>query len=48
MLRAFKVKKLVSLLAISALVTGASKEAQVIQMTQEIVLDQVFYIYYPM
>ena len=40
-----KAKKLVSVLAISTLVTGANKEAQVIQKV--IALDRVSCIYYP-
>ena len=47
--KASKAKKLVSVLAISASVTGANKEAQVIQVTQgreEVILDQVPCIHY--
>lgn len=45
--RASKAKKLVSVLAISVLVTGACKKAQVIQATQKVVLDWIPYIHYP-
>ena len=48
--RASKAKKLVSVLATFALVTGASKEAQVAQLTQKekkVILDQVLCIHYP-
>ena len=48
--RTFKAKKLVLVLATSALVTGTGKEAQVTPATQkekEVILDWVQYIHYP-
>ena len=48
--KAFKAKKLVLVLETSALVTSASKEVQVIQVTQErkkVILDQILCIHHP-
>ena len=48
--KALKAKKLVSVLATYALMTGTTKEAQVTQKTQErkeVILDQVPCIHYP-
>ena len=48
--KASKAKKLVLVLATSALMTSASKEGQVTQITQKrkkVILDRVPYIHYP-
>ena len=46
MSKASKAKKLVSVLATSALMTSTSKKTQVTQTTHKMIVDQVFCIHY--